>query len=134
MRPRTAAMHGKAVSTAPSFLAGGGEMGARIRAFDGASTSLGSTSDWPQSLKTLVSVMLAAKQPMFIAWGRERTLLYNDPYAPLLGRKHPAALGQPFLDVWAEARADRGGSGKLHSGAEWNFCLTAARMAADQER
>ncbi|EHP83387.1 hypothetical protein MetexDRAFT_6166 [Methylorubrum extorquens DSM 13060] len=28
----------------------------------------------------------------------------------------------------------RGGSGKLHSGAEWNFCLTAARMAADQER
>lgn len=31
-------------------------------------------------------------------------------------------------------RADRGGSGKLHSGAEWNFCLTAARLAADQER
>ena len=29
---------------------------------------------------------------------------------------------------------ERGGSGKLHSGAEWNFCLTAARMAADQER
>ncbi len=28
----------------------------------------------------------------------------------------------------------RGGLGKLHSGAEWNFCLTAARMAADQER
>jgi PAS domain-containing protein len=28
----------------------------------------------------------------------------------------------------------RGGSGNLHSGAEWNFCLTAARMAADQER
>jgi branched-subunit amino acid transport protein len=31
-------------------------------------------------------------------------------------------------------RVMRGGSGKLHSGAEWNFCLTAARMAADQER
>jgi hypothetical protein len=33
-----------------------------------------------------------------------------------------------------EAGGLRGGSGKLHSGAEWNFCLTAARMAADQER
>ena len=29
---------------------------------------------------------------------------------------------------------DRGGSGNLHSGAEWSFCLTAARIAADQER
>jgi hypothetical protein len=27
----------------------------------------------------------------------------------------------------------RDGSGNLHNGAEWSFCLTAARMAADQE-
>jgi len=28
----------------------------------------------------------------------------------------------------------RGGLGNLHSGAKWSSCLTAARMAADQER
>ena len=28
----------------------------------------------------------------------------------------------------------RGGSGNLDKGAEWSFCLMAARMAAEQER
>jgi len=28
----------------------------------------------------------------------------------------------------------RGGSGNLDRGVEWSFCLTAARMAAEQER
>jgi hypothetical protein len=28
----------------------------------------------------------------------------------------------------------RAGSGNLDSGAEWSFCLTAARLAAGQER
>jgi hypothetical protein len=28
----------------------------------------------------------------------------------------------------------RGGSGNLHRWDEWSFCLTAARMAAEQER
>jgi hypothetical protein len=28
----------------------------------------------------------------------------------------------------------RGGSGNPDNGAEWSFCLTAARMAADQEQ
>ncbi len=29
---------------------------------------------------------------MFVTWGNERTLLYNDGYAEFLGRKHPHAL------------------------------------------
>ncbi|NLP82160.1 PAS domain-containing protein, partial [Acinetobacter baumannii] len=33
-------------------------------------------------------------------------LLYNDGYAHILGRKHPAALGRPFLGVWQEIRAE----------------------------
>ncbi|MGZ6243930.1 MAG: PAS domain S-box protein [Candidatus Binataceae bacterium] len=48
--------------------------------------------------------MLASRQPMFIAWGREQTWLYNDAFIPILGRKHPYALGRPALDeVWKEA-------------------------------
>lgn len=49
--------------------------------------------------------MLAASQPMFVAWGRGRTLLYNDAYASLMGRK-PAGIGQDLLDVWFEIRDD----------------------------
>ena len=85
------------------FLGGGGGMGAHLRAHDWSAT-LGPASGWHPSLRTLVGVMLAAVQPMFIAWGSRRTLLYNDAYAPLLGQKHPDALGQPFMDVWAEVR------------------------------
>ncbi|WP_408078046.1 PAS domain S-box protein [Sphingomonas plantiphila] len=41
---------------------------------------------------------------MFIVWGPERSLLYNDAYAAILASKHPAAIGQDFLSVWHEIR------------------------------
>ncbi len=84
----------------------GGRMGALIRVHDWLGTSLGAPSEWPQSLKTLVGLMLDSVQPMFLAWGREGTLVYNDAYAPMLAGRHPDALGRPFLDVWSEVRAE----------------------------
>jgi PAS domain-containing protein len=38
--------------------------------------------------------------------GRRPRLLYNDAYAEILGAKHPAALGAPFKQVWAEIWPD----------------------------
>jgi PAS domain S-box-containing protein len=88
-----------------SFVAGAGEMAARMRAFPWAETPLGELPRWPQPLRTLVALMLASRQPMFITWGAERTWLYNDAFIPVLGAKHPGALGRPALaDVWSEAR------------------------------
>jgi signal transduction histidine kinase len=88
-----------------AFLAGGGDMGARIRAHDWAASPLGDPGAWPQALKTLVALMLASEQPMFIAWGGARTWLYNDAFVPIMGDKHPAMLGRPALaEVWKEAR------------------------------
>jgi PAS domain S-box-containing protein len=81
-------------------------MGALIRAHGWAATPLGLPDGWPSGLKTLVGVMLGSNQPMFVAWGAGRTLLYNDAYAEILAGKHPAALGQDFLEVWHEIRAD----------------------------
>jgi PAS domain S-box-containing protein len=46
--------------------------------------------------------MLHARQPMFVAWGPELTLLYNDDYTAVLGSKHPQALGQPFEAAWSD--------------------------------
>jgi len=50
--------------------------------------------------------MLGSSQPMFVAWGPERLLLYNDGYAEILASKHPCALGSDFLEVWSEIRSD----------------------------
>lgn len=67
------------------FLSGGGEMGERIRTFDWLRTPLGAPSDWPQSLKTAVGIMLNSGYPMYIAWGPDFVQLYNDAYRPILG-------------------------------------------------
>jgi PAS domain S-box-containing protein len=89
--------------TDADFLNGGSTMGALMRELDWTASSLGRPSCWSAALKTLVQVLLASKQPMFIAWGRERTWLYNDAFIAIAGRKHPGALGRPSADVWSEA-------------------------------
>jgi PAS domain-containing protein len=78
-------------------------MGARIREHPWATTSLGEPQAWPEALRTLVEVMLGSAQPMFVAWGPERIMLYNDSYAPICGARHPGALGRQFCDVWPNA-------------------------------
>jgi PAS domain S-box-containing protein len=75
-----------------SFIAGYG--------WDGS--SLGAREAWPTSLRLYSDLMLASKQPMFIAWGPELVFLYNDAYAEVLGKRHPDALGQPFEQVWSD--------------------------------
>src|SRR6478609_3974384 len=91
-----------------SFLEGGGEMGARIRAFDWTKTPLGDPSLWPASLKTAVRIVLTSSQPMFVWWGEELINLYNDAYRSIVGGKHPVALGQPASVVWREIWDDVG--------------------------
>jgi PAS domain S-box-containing protein len=88
------------------LFAGGDEMGERIRSHDWGATSLGQPEGWPRPLKTIVAIMLGSSQAMFVAWGAERILIYNEPYSQILAAKHPHALGQPFLDVWSEIRDD----------------------------
>jgi PAS domain S-box-containing protein len=80
----------------------GSIMGERVRHHDWASTSLGSIATWPQSLKSLVHLVLAAPLPMNLLWGPELIQIYNDAYAPLMGLKHPAGLGQPAAECWHE--------------------------------
>lgn len=85
-----------------AFLTGGGEMGALIRAHDWASTPIGPVEAWPQTLVTLVKIMLGSAHPMFLTWGPEHTVLYNDGLIPILGNKHPSAIGRNHLVVWHE--------------------------------
>ena len=95
----------KSTTKFPYFLQGGGEMGKLIRAKDWNTTPLGDPFQWPQSLQTMVSVMLDNPFGMYIAWGKEFTQIYNDGYRPILGEtKHPHALGnstkETFSEIW----------------------------------
>src|SRR5262252_3707220 len=89
-------------SGASRWLTGGGEMGKLIREMDWSKTALGPIESWQQSLKTSILLTLNSRYPMFVWWGRELTNLYNDAYIPILGARHPGALGQPAARVWAE--------------------------------
>jgi hypothetical protein len=85
------------------FLAGGGEMGTLIRAFDWQQSVLGPPESWPQSLRTTVRLLLNSGHPMFVWYGPDLIQFYNDAYRKTLGpERHPSALGQPGRDCWAE--------------------------------
>ncbi|MFN3613608.1 MAG: PAS domain-containing protein [Rubrimonas sp.] len=88
--------------TAPPFLTGGGEMGARIRAMDWSGTPLGDPGLWPQSLRSALSICLHSSFPTAIYWGPELRLLYNDAWAPIPAERHPWALGRPAAEVWSD--------------------------------
>lgn len=83
-----------------SFLQGGGECGALLRRIEWSVHPLGPPSGWPDELATLVGMVLRSKQPMFLAWGPERIMLYNDAYGVIAGKRHPEGLGQPMDRMW----------------------------------
>jgi PAS domain S-box-containing protein len=88
---------------AASFLGGGGEMGALIRAHDWSQSPLGAPAGWSQALRTVVRLMLNTGHPMFVFAGTEAICLYNDAYRESIGpERHPGCLGQPGRIVWDE--------------------------------
>lgn len=89
--------------TGREFLAGGGVMGECIRNYPWAETALGEPQGWPQSLRTLVRVLLTTGHPTMIMWGPDLTCFYNDAFSRSLGpEKHPSILGAPGRQAWAE--------------------------------
>jgi PAS domain S-box-containing protein len=86
----------------PDFLTSGGEVGAMMRSMDWSGTKLGPIGTWPQSLKTALSLVLSSRFELFIWWGPDFIMLYNDAYRQTLAGKHPWALGKPGYEVWAE--------------------------------
>jgi PAS domain S-box-containing protein len=90
------------LTKALDFLSGGGEMGRLMREHDWEASCLGAPVGWPQSLKTVVRMMLSSRFAMWMAWGNALTFFCNDAYRPTLGVKQSWALGASSRDVWAE--------------------------------
>lgn len=85
-----------------AFATGASEMAERVRTFDWSTTPLGPAATWPESLRTAVGICLSSQLPMFVWWGPELINIYNDAYAPVLGKRHPHALGQRAAEVWQD--------------------------------
>ncbi len=79
------------------------EVSRDLGAVDWAATPLGAPADWPQSLRSVVRILLGSRFSMWMAWGPDLTFFCNDAYRrDTLGKKYPWALGKPARDVWAE--------------------------------
>ncbi|SCX43667.1 PAS fold-containing protein [Klenkia marina] len=74
----------------------------QVLATDWAATPLGPVSGWSESLRAAVGICLNNPFPMLVMWGPELVMVYNAGYAPILGEKHPSAMGRPCAEVWAE--------------------------------
>ena len=86
-----------------AWLQGGGEMGELIRNTEWAQTHLGPVANWSPALRMIIKFLLANRFPQMLWWGPEFCSLYNDAYIPILGTKHPWALGRPVREIWHEA-------------------------------
>jgi signal transduction histidine kinase/DNA-binding response OmpR family regulator/PAS domain-containing protein len=89
-------------STAADLFRGDDDTMATLREYDWSASPLGPVQHWSAELQAAVRTVLASKVPMLIWWGPQLVQLYNHAYRALLGNKHPAAIGQPAADCWAE--------------------------------
>lgn len=78
------------------------ETGRLLLHTDWSESPLGPPASWPQSLRIAVSICLNSRFPMFVWWGESLVNIYNDAYAPILGKRHPAAFGRSAREVWAD--------------------------------
>jgi signal transduction histidine kinase len=78
------------------------ETGRLLLSTDWAATPLGPMERWPQALQIAVSICLNSRFPMFVWWGPQAINIYNDAYAPVLGKRHPRAFGAPAQETWSD--------------------------------
>ena len=92
-----------------ALVAGGGRVGADMATVDWSATPLGEPDTWPTPLRTVVRMLLTSRFSMWMAWGPELTVFYNDAYwRDTLQSKHPWALGKPAHVMWSEIWPDIG--------------------------
>ncbi len=85
------------------WIAQHGDMGARVAAYDWASTPLGPMEEWPTTLRTSVMLCVGSLFPMSVRWGEELTLIYNDGCREVYGaERYERGLGRPTAEVWPD--------------------------------
>jgi serine phosphatase RsbU (regulator of sigma subunit) len=88
--------------------AAAGTLREAYRRVDWAATSLGPVASWSPALLAALDLTLHTRAPVTLLWGPDHVLIYNEAYVPMIGEKHPAALGAPAAKVFAEIWATIG--------------------------
>ncbi|TFV86252.1 SpoIIE family protein phosphatase [Blastococcus sp. CT_GayMR16] len=105
--------------------------------YDWAGTALGAEEHWSPTLRTAASTALNSGFGMLLMWGPELVMIYNDAYAPMLGLRHPSALGCRVPDVWDDIWPDiKGMVEDVFAGGTIRFedlPLTMTRRGFDEE-
>ncbi len=82
---------------------GGGEMGRLIRDTDWSTSALGPKQAWPAALLSAMNLMLSCPDSMYLLWGPDFTLFFNDAYCQVLPVTAQAAQGRPIAAIWGDA-------------------------------
>lgn len=84
-----------------TFLKTGGETGNLINELDWANTPLGIIELWPETLRISLGIMLSSNVPMFLVWGPDLAIFYNDSFRPFLNGSvtHSHTLGNAVKEV-----------------------------------
>ncbi|APA13550.1 hypothetical protein sscle_11g083200 [Sclerotinia sclerotiorum 1980 UF-70] len=65
---------------------------------------LGPMSGWSAQLRSMVLLCFSNPNPAVVMWGDYNAIVYNEPYAQIIGHKHPALQGQDpsvaFAEIW----------------------------------
>lgn len=91
--PRTAAAR---------MFAEAGAFGELLAGIDWAATPLGLPESWSGPLVDTLRLMLTSEHGMALYWGAEFATLYNLSSTPIVGAKHPWALGRPYKEIFPE--------------------------------
>ncbi|QSZ32681.1 hypothetical protein DSL72_002260 [Monilinia vaccinii-corymbosi] len=71
---------------------------------DWEKSPLGPMSGWSKQLRSMVLLCFADPKPAVVMWGDDDTIVYNEPYTELIGRKNRALQGQnpclAFAEIW----------------------------------
>ena len=103
------------------WLVGDGEIVELIRAKDWSQTALGPIDQWPESLRTTVSLSLASSFPINVIWGPGAVQIWNEAYSRVCGEKHPREFASDYRECWASAWPAIGGAFETARNGETAF-------------
>ncbi|EPM87851.1 sensory box histidine kinase/response regulator, partial [Pseudomonas syringae pv. actinidiae ICMP 18804] len=78
-------------------------MGRLTRETDWSTSALGPKQAWPTALLSSLNLMLSCPDSMYLLWGADFTLFFNDAYNQVLPLPAHQALGKPIAAIWGDA-------------------------------
>jgi len=101
--------------------------------FDWGSTELGPIDEWSTELRRMANILMSDPRPAAMYWGKHRTMLYNESYVAVMGKKHPGMMGKQFSDAWSEVDGDFSPAFDTAYETGTSYLLNDARFYIDRQ-